>query len=447
LSAIVGGSSAPDWRERLHVVANQRPDDDARARGFRLGERRHHIAVAVLDDERRCLRGIRRCEKAGSNGLRRPAKALRRERQHEDDGTGLAARCICRRGFDVRREFHAFDPFRRGRHSERQRGASLAAAVGATDNAESESANAANAVASMHTSRAAQGPARGSTAAPFAPRLAFPMRRKAIIRTGSNFAWLKAGLRRSEERGTRTLRGGAGHIICRRYSARKSARPDVSRGRRPRERRYDRGRGHARDRGAAASLRHRGAAASLHEHNEAARAERIVEALRQGKSVALVSDAGTPAISDPARASCAPCAHAGSHGRADPRRMRGGRAVSAAGLAAERWLFLGFLPSAAKARRELLASTAKSTRRSSSTKRRTACVRPSGIAGRIGRRPARSSSRARSRRSSRRSASSKLAEASEWLAEDPNRERGEFVLLVDAPVERAQRRRSTLASS
>src|SRR4029079_8888324 len=38
---------------------------------------------------------------------------------------------------------------------------------------------------------------------------------------------------------------------------------------------------------------------SLHEPNEAARAARIVGALRQGKSVALVTDAGTPAISDP----------------------------------------------------------------------------------------------------------------------------------------------------
>ena len=49
-------------------------------------------------------------------------------------------------------------------------------------------------------------------------------------------------------------------------------------------------------------LRHYGIATrpmSLHEHNEAARAAQIVGILRAGRSVALVSDAGTPAISDP----------------------------------------------------------------------------------------------------------------------------------------------------
>jgi 16S rRNA (cytidine1402-2'-O)-methyltransferase len=52
-------------------------------------------------------------------------------------------------------------------------------------------------------------------------------------------------------------------------------------------------------------LRHFGIAAhpiSLHEHNEAARADEIVRHLRAGRRVALVSDAGTPAISDPGAA-------------------------------------------------------------------------------------------------------------------------------------------------
>ncbi|HMK14419.1 MAG TPA: SAM-dependent methyltransferase, partial [Burkholderiales bacterium] len=38
---------------------------------------------------------------------------------------------------------------------------------------------------------------------------------------------------------------------------------------------------------------------ALHEHNERRAAEKVIELLQQGKSVALVSDAGTPAISDP----------------------------------------------------------------------------------------------------------------------------------------------------
>ena len=109
-------------------------------------------------------------------------------------------------------------------------------------------------------------------------------------------------------------------------------------------------------------LRHYGIATrpiSLHEHNEAARAVRIVEELRAGRSVALVSDAGTPAISDPGARLVRAVRDAGFAVVPIPGACAAIAAVSAAGLDAERWLFLGFLPSAAKARRELLASVAR----------------------------------------------------------------------------------------
>jgi 16S rRNA (cytidine1402-2'-O)-methyltransferase len=186
-------------------------------------------------------------------------------------------------------------------------------------------------------------------------------------------------------------------------------------------------------------LRHYGIAArpvSLHEHNEAARAERIVAALRQGKSVALVSDAGTPAISDPGARLVRAVRDAGFTVVPIPGACAAVAAVSAAGLAAERWLFLGFLPSAAKARRELLASTAKVDAalvvyegphrvRATIEELRDALGgdRTLVVAREITKKFETISV-------------VKLAEASQWLAEDPNRERGEFVLLVDAPVER-----------
>jgi 16S rRNA (cytidine1402-2'-O)-methyltransferase len=186
-------------------------------------------------------------------------------------------------------------------------------------------------------------------------------------------------------------------------------------------------------------LRHYGIAArplSLHEHNEAARAERIVEALRQGKSVALVSDAGTPAISDPGARLVRAVRDAGLTVVPIPGACAAVAAVSAAGLAAERWLFLGFLPSVAKARRQLLAST---------TKVDAALVvyeAPHRLRATVEElRDALGGDRTLvvAREITKKFETigvTKLADASQWLAEEPNRERGEFVLLVDAPVER-----------
>ena len=115
-------------------------------------------------------------------------------------------------------------------------------------------------------------------------------------------------------------------------------------------------------------LRHYGIATrplSLHEHNEAARAGGNRRELRAGRSVALVSDAGTPAISDPGARLVRAVRDAGFPVVPIPGASAAIAAVSAAGLAAERFLFLGFLPSAAKARRELLASRRARCRRRS----------------------------------------------------------------------------------
>ena len=100
-------------------------------------------------------------------------------------------------------------------------------------------------------------------------------------------------------------------------------------------------------------------AMSLHAHNEAARVEKMIAMLGAGKSVALVSDAGTPAISDPGARLVRAVREAGYPVIPLPGPSALATAVSAAGLDAESFAFLGFLPLNAKARRERLALFAK----------------------------------------------------------------------------------------
>jgi len=95
---------------------------------------------------------------------------------------------------------------------------------------------------------------------------------------------------------------------------------------------------------------------SLHAHNEAGRIERVLEALEQGRSVALVSDAGTPLVSDPGARLVAAVAEAGHRVEAVPGPSALLTALTVAGLDTERVLFLGFLPRKSGARRRLLES-------------------------------------------------------------------------------------------
>jgi len=100
-------------------------------------------------------------------------------------------------------------------------------------------------------------------------------------------------------------------------------------------------------------LRHYGIDArlfSLREHNEAQAGERVVELLRAGKSVALVSDAGTPAISDPGARLVRRVRQAGFAVVPIPGASAVTAAVSAAGVPEGRFLFCGFLPAKSAAR-------------------------------------------------------------------------------------------------
>jgi 16S rRNA (cytidine1402-2'-O)-methyltransferase len=91
---------------------------------------------------------------------------------------------------------------------------------------------------------------------------------------------------------------------------------------------------------------------SVHEHNEDARARELVERIRAGATVALVSDAGMPLISDPGFALVRACLAANLAVEVLPGPSAAPTALVASGLALERWLFVGFLP---RARGELLA--------------------------------------------------------------------------------------------
>ena len=106
-------------------------------------------------------------------------------------------------------------------------------------------------------------------------------------------------------------------------------------------------------------LKHHGINARLiamHEHNERNAAEKIVQLLAQGKSVALVSDAGTPAISDPGALAVAAVRAAGFPVVPVPGPNAALCALSAAGLAVPHFLFYGFLPQQGAARRRELAT-------------------------------------------------------------------------------------------
>ena len=93
---------------------------------------------------------------------------------------------------------------------------------------------------------------------------------------------------------------------------------------------------------------------ALHAHNERAAGARLLEALRAGRSVALVSDAGTPGVSDPGALLVEAAHRAGVPVVPIPGPSAAIAAYSAAGFAADRFLFVGFLPPKAAARRKAL---------------------------------------------------------------------------------------------
>jgi 16S rRNA (cytidine1402-2'-O)-methyltransferase len=183
-------------------------------------------------------------------------------------------------------------------------------------------------------------------------------------------------------------------------------------------------------------LRHLGSSARMlpaHQHNEEAAAQQVIDKLAAGESVALISDAGTPAVSDPGARLVGRVREAGYKVVPLPGPCAAIAALSASGITAPHWLFYGFLPTKAKQREEALrdlasapyalvfyeaphriletvaalAATLGAVRRITIARELTKLFETIHVCP--------------------------LGEALAWMEADSNQQRGEFVLIVDAP--------------
>ncbi len=177
---------------------------------------------------------------------------------------------------------------------------------------------------------------------------------------------------------------------------------------------------------------------SLREHNEAREAARIVEWLREGKSVAQVSDAGTPSVSDPGAVLVDTVRAAGLRVVPVPGANAAIAALSASGFTQAQFLFYGFLPPKSGQRKTAL----EALREQSATlvfyeapHRIVECI--DDLLTVFG--PERQIVLARElTKTFEQIHRCPLGEAPAWLASDSNRQRGEFVLLVAGAPEAAQ---------
>ena len=101
---------------------------------------------------------------------------------------------------------------------------------------------------------------------------------------------------------------------------------------------------------------------SYHEHNKYEKAEELLGLLLEGKNIALITDAGTPSISDPGEVLVRRCHEAGVPVTSLPGACALVTALSVSGFPSRRFVFEGFLPQETKERKEVLASL-KSERR------------------------------------------------------------------------------------
>ncbi|WP_081621725.1 16S rRNA (cytidine(1402)-2'-O)-methyltransferase [Thioalkalivibrio sp. AKL12] len=168
---------------------------------------------------------------------------------------------------------------------------------------------------------------------------------------------------------------------------------------------------------------------SLHEHNEAERIPLLLEALRAGESVALISDAGTPLVSDPGFRLVRAAREAGLDVRAVPGPSAPLAALAVAGLPSDRFCFEGFLPHAAGARQRrleaLLVQPVTTILFESSHRVRAAAANLAQLA------PGREVFLARElTKQFEEHYRGPAGELPAWLDADSNRTRGEFVLIL-----------------
>ena len=187
-------------------------------------------------------------------------------------------------------------------------------------------------------------------------------------------------------------------------------------------------------------LKHFGIAAqliSVREHNEEAGALKIIDALRGGHKVALITDAGTPAVSDPGARVVAAVRAAGLAVAPIPGASAVVAALSVSGLNAPHFLFYGFLPAKSGERRSALEAL------KALPYTLVFYEAPHRIVASVGDLVAilggeREIILARElTKAFEQVQACPLSEASAWLSADPNRQRGEFVLIVSGATQDA----------
>ncbi len=170
---------------------------------------------------------------------------------------------------------------------------------------------------------------------------------------------------------------------------------------------------------------------SAHQHNERETAQKIIDRLRAGERIALVSDAGTPAVSDPGTRIVDAVRDAGFAVIPVAGPSAAIAALSVSGLATDQFHFIGFLPAKSSQREQVLAGLATSTAslvfyeapnriidaiqallKAFGPERRIVIAREiSKLFEQVHR--------------------CRLGDALDWMNADANRQRGEFVLLVE----------------
>jgi len=177
---------------------------------------------------------------------------------------------------------------------------------------------------------------------------------------------------------------------------------------------------------------------AVHQHNERGSAEKVISLLQEGKSIALVTDAGTPAVSDPGAVLVEAVSSAGFRVIPIPGASAVVTALSASGLVNPHFMFYGFLPNKSAARRTTLQSLAAQTCTLAfyeAPHRILECTADLQAVFGDEREIVFAREVTKLFENIHRC---KLRVAMDWLNSDPNNQRGEFVLLVSGAPERTE---------
>ncbi|MDD2929935.1 MAG: 16S rRNA (cytidine(1402)-2'-O)-methyltransferase [Sideroxydans sp.] len=177
---------------------------------------------------------------------------------------------------------------------------------------------------------------------------------------------------------------------------------------------------------------------AVHQHNERGSANKVIALLQEGKSVALVTDAGTPAVSDPGAVLVEAVREAGLRVIPIPGASAVITALSASGLANPHFMFYGFLPNKSGARRATLQALANQTCTLvfyEAPHRILECAADLQEVFGGEREIVFAREITKLFESIHRC---KLGDAMDWLNNDANNQRGEFVLLVSGAPERTE---------